>query len=237
MNVRPLLSVAAALLLFPFLSGCEIDSAENATRNVNINVAGYYTGDLEGRIVENNTGASITSFNIIQNGDQLQAIDNNGLIFRGSIGQVTDGSASFSLRGSTTAGQEATLAGSINVEGSTATMQGTWAEPSLFARVLASGDITGGQPIIDDGGTTSITLTTSRASIDVSSADRSATLTINGGSAPFTLSVVPGTRGSLPSSTSSRTATYTATSNNTGTATIRVSDSQGQSDTVTITQN
>ncbi len=86
--------------------------------------------------------------NLIQDGDRLQAIDNNGLIFRGSIGSaVSDSetggqrSATFTLNGQTTTGQEGIISGTIVVIGNQATMTGTWAEPTLFGNVRAGAEV------------------------------------------------------------------------------------------------
>jgi hypothetical protein len=126
-----------------FLTACRIDSPDSTSRNVQINVAGVYTGDP---LVSQNSGARITSLNVIQDGSSLQAVDNNGLIFRGNIGSVTaQTSASFTLKGQTTAGAEGVISGTFNVSGATSTMRGTWAEPSTFGNVLGTAQV-GAQP-------------------------------------------------------------------------------------------
>lgn len=134
-NVVPaltaMLTAVAATAVF---TGCEIDSAESTVRNVNLIVQGFYTGS-SGNLVQNNTGNSIANLDLRQNGDQLEGVDNNGLIFRGTLGRVdtVEQQASFTITGSTTAGQEGSFTGVIDVDGTTATMQGTWVEPSLFS--------------------------------------------------------------------------------------------------------
>jgi len=124
-----------------FHTACKIESTNTVIRSVGINVAGLYRNG-EARIVSQNTGAAITSLNVIQNGDRLDMVDNNGMIFRGTIGNAQGTSASFTVKGSTTAGAEAIISGTFTVSGNTSTMSGTWAEPSLFATVSASASVT-----------------------------------------------------------------------------------------------
>ena len=144
MNLRTVLTsgtLAAALISTTLYMGCRIDSADSVTRNVRVNVGGLYANNGS-RLITQNTGAAITQLNVIQDGDRLQAIDNNGLIFRGTIGSASGESATFNLKGRTTAGEEGILSGSITVSGNRATMRGTWAEPTLFGNVLAFATVT-----------------------------------------------------------------------------------------------
>lgn len=134
-----------AVLAMPLLyGGCEIDSADSVSSNLGINVAGVYDNNNT-PIITRNSGAAITQLNVIQDGSRLQMIDNNGLVFRGNL-SVADGaegaqSASFSVSGVTTAGAEGIISGSITVDGTTATMRGTWAEPTLFGNVFATASV------------------------------------------------------------------------------------------------
>ena len=55
---------------------------------------------------------------------------------------MTEGEvATITLSGMTTAGQDGTISGSITVEGSTATMRGTWIEPSLSSTVYGQATV------------------------------------------------------------------------------------------------
>ena len=126
-------------------AGCKIDSADSVSRNVGINVQGVYSGN-GGPLVRQNTGAPISSLNVIQDGSRLQAVDNNGLLFRGNISEVRTGEgqraiASFTLNGTTTDGAEGLITGSISVQNNTATMQGSWAEASLFSTVQGTASV------------------------------------------------------------------------------------------------
>ena len=149
------LLVAGGLALVSVVAGCRIGSADSVGRNVGITVAGLYRGQFEGRLVSRHTGSAIRSLNVVQDGSQLQAIDNNGMVFRGDIGAVAPGdagarSASFTLRGRTTAGAEGVISGTFKVEGSNVRMVGTWAEPNTFGNVNGlAGDIP--QPDPDPG--------------------------------------------------------------------------------------
>lgn len=131
------LAVMGSTLL---LAGCRVGSADSVSRNVGINVAGLYRGQISGRVVSQHSGSAILHFNVVQDGSRLQAIDNNGMVFRGNIGAVApagDGerTASFTLRGSTTAGAEGVISGSFRVESNGVRMQGTWSEPQTFGNV------------------------------------------------------------------------------------------------------
>lgn len=148
MKLRTVLTVgvfAVAVCAAALFMGCKIGSPDSVSRHVGINVAGLYRAN-GGRIISQNTGAAITQFNLIQDGDRLQAIDNNGMIFKGSISSATDSgqtghSANFSLKGHTTAGAEGIISGAITVSGNQATMRGTWAEPTLYGNVLGYADV------------------------------------------------------------------------------------------------
>ncbi len=124
--------------------GCSIDSANDVTRTVDANVAGLYRYDAtvcsEGRFVTRNSGSTVSSLNVMQAGDQLEAIDNNGIIFRGTIGNVNDSSASFNLDGVTTAGNDVLITGTINISGNQGVMRGTWVEDAFFGTVCGTAD-------------------------------------------------------------------------------------------------
>ena len=122
------------------LTACSVDSANSVVRSVNANVAGVYrnsdSNSNNGKLVSANTGSSVTSLDVRQAGDQLEAVDNNGIIFRGTIGDVLDGIASFNLAGRTTAGNKALISGNITIGSGQGTMRGTWIEDSLFGTVF-----------------------------------------------------------------------------------------------------
>jgi hypothetical protein len=78
---------------------------------------------------------------ISQFGNQLQAVDNNGILFTGSIGDIVSASTTFTLNGVTTGGEAVTINGNLRASGTTATMTGTWAEPSLFSSIYGTASI------------------------------------------------------------------------------------------------
>jgi len=142
MNKRFLVAGASGALLCTmfFYAGCKIESSDTVIRNVGINVAGVYTSNGS-RVVSQNSGAPILSLNVVQNGDRLDMVDNNGMIFRGTIGARQGDAASFNVRGTTTAGAEGIISGTFNVSGNTSTMSGTWAEPTVFGTVNATASV------------------------------------------------------------------------------------------------
>ncbi|MGA0368646.1 MAG: hypothetical protein ACO3N7_04265, partial [Kiritimatiellia bacterium] len=75
-----------------------------------------------------------------QSGDRLSAVDNTGAPWAGSIGRAEGNIATFTLDGSTSAGAAVVLTGTIVVNGSSASLSGTWIEPSL--RSAASAEAT-----------------------------------------------------------------------------------------------
>ena len=139
----------AGLALF---AGCEVDSASDVQREVGVDFTGFYKNDQGGAIVSKNSGSSITSLDLRQGGDRLEAITDDGIIFKGSIGTFDGTTASFELNGKTTVGNKATISGTLTTSGGTdtnssgstkGTMQGTWIEDSFYATVRAVATIPG----------------------------------------------------------------------------------------------
>lgn len=132
------------------LVACRISSSDSVARDVDINIAGVYRNGGN-PVVANNTGAPIEWLNMVQTGSRLQAVDNNGIVFRGNIGSVSrsqaGNAATFTLKGTTTTGSEGIISGTISVSGeNVATMRGTWAEPSAFGNVVGTATVAGPQP-------------------------------------------------------------------------------------------
>ena len=136
-------------LLFPLAllgvvlisAGCNVQSGNDAVRTISASISGFYTNPDGGRMVTQNTGNTVTQMNVTQQGDQLTAIDNNGNIFRGTIGRADESTATFELRGQTTTGQPVTISGNFVINGTTGTMQGTWIEPSLFGSIFGQATV------------------------------------------------------------------------------------------------
>ncbi len=147
----------AVVLGAGLIAGCDGDSAETIVRTLTINVTGFY-GPEEGRevIVEGHTGPPITRLNVRQFGDRLEAVDNHGAIYRGTIGQAADAIASFTLKGKNGVGQDVTISGTITVPvgSSDATMRGTWIEPSTYGAIAARATVPVNTPPSDGGSRT-----------------------------------------------------------------------------------
>lgn len=137
------LGFVAAVSVLVMVSACTVDSANAVSRSVSADVTGVYRYDSDscnndGRFVSANSGSRVIYFDVRQIGDQLEAIDNNGIIFRGTIGHVSDSSASFNITGSTTAGNGVTVSGSIEIGSGKGVMRATWIEDNFFATVCGS---------------------------------------------------------------------------------------------------
>jgi hypothetical protein len=140
--------VGLCLALLPLIlfapSGCEVGSADSVVRTLGIDFTGFYQGyGTNGTqlVVPPNSGDAVTLLNLRQNGDQLEVIDNNGIVFRGVLGNLVEQTASFTLEGSTTVGNPVTISGTLTGVGTAGTMHGTWIEPDLYATLSAQGVI------------------------------------------------------------------------------------------------
>ena len=236
MKSFPRLSAAlAALLCFGFVAGCSTDSSDTFIRDVSVNFSGFYTGRSNGKIVAVNTGSAITSLDLRQTGDRLEAVDNNGHIWRGSLGEVQNGNSSFELNGQTTAGSEATFSGNISssdggstgsVNSASGTMQGTFIEPSRFSTFYAQATIPG--TVDNGGGTSSLTISPSDAIVAVNG---TRSFTVTGASGTVTW-IISGTGSGSVSPQTGTSTTFTRTTS--GTVTLTATDSGGGSASVTI---
>ncbi len=213
--------VSIAVLAGAGLVGCEIGSPDTIIREVGIVIAGFYANS-GGNLVSENSGAPIETLNLIQNGDDLQGVDNNGKVFRGTVMTVAGTAASIQLTGRTTSGAEGTIQATIDSAGGTATMRGTWIEASLFGTVYGTATV----PTNGSGGSIAIsgagTVTNNSAT----------TYTASGGSGTYTWTVSSSSLGTIAGSGS--TAVYAANSTD-GTQTITAS-SGGRSGSKTVTQ-
>ena len=237
-NLVQFLFVVAASALFismAGMSGCKTDSPESIVREVNLFIGGFYrhpTGD--NFMVPRTSGQPISSMNLIQSGDQLNAFDNHGFLYQGTIGRVLDGSqASITLQGQSTAGNNATISGIVVVSGNTATMEGTWLEDALaspvFAQALVPTNAPAQSPNNGDVGVSPVSTT-----LDAGGGTQ--TFSASGGSGDFTWSLLESGLGTIMSVSGSRneSATYSALA--VGTQTITARDSRGDIDSSTISQ-
>ncbi len=221
------ISVLSAFLIG--ISGCDTDSSETLVREVEISIDGFYLHPASGSfMVPRTSGEPISNMNLIQNGDQLSAFDNHGLLYRGSIGRVLNGTqASITLRGKSTAGTDATISGIVVVSGSTATMEGTWLESSVTSPVFAQALVpTNALP--DD-----VDVTPAVADLD---AGGTQTFTASEGSGGFNWSLRDSSLGTITTISGSRSENATYTALELGVQTITATDGNGNTDSASITQ-
>lgn len=236
--VLPLLAGAAAVFC-----GCEVDSASDVQRNLGVDFTGFYsrTGNSNETvaIVSKNTGAPITSFQLRQGGDRLEAIDNHNIIFKGSIGSFNGSVATFELVGRTTAGNKATISGTLTASGGSTgtvgntegTMRGTWIEDAFYGTVFAVASIPGVSQGGGGGGGGSGALTISPGSATVAiGSSQTFNAARNGTSVSVTWSISAGI-GSLSTFNGSST-TFTRTAG--GSATLSATDDLGNTASASI---
>lgn len=216
--------VFSVVLLLVVAGGCEVGSPDEVVRDVGISIGGFYANS-NGRLVSQNSGAPIIHMNLIQNGEQLQGIDNNGKVFRGRIVSASSSSATITLEGRTSSGISGMIQATVEVSGGLATMRGTWIEATLYGIVYGQATVPTNPP---GGGNLAIspsgTITVSRNS--------STTFTASGGTGSYSWSVAIPALGSINGSGSS--VIYLA-GNLSGTQTVRVS-SGGQTRSTTVVQ-
>ena len=242
------LALAAMLSTVVILNGCETGgSADSTIRQVSANFTGVYEND-GAPLASSQSGAEVTVLVLNQTGDRLEAFDNFDNIWKGTLAEVfvTDegggARAPFTLEGRTTAGQQVTISGTLFAEnnsdsaGANAVMTGTWVEDTLFASFYAEGTVA--SIVIPDNNNGNGTNDTGTISISASRTtlpfdNDSATLTVSGGSAPYTWesqSTVDGT----VNPTTGTSVTYTRASS--GDNVVRVTDSNGNTDSITMSQ-
>ncbi|MFO1489589.1 MAG: hypothetical protein U1F77_09855 [Kiritimatiellia bacterium] len=227
-RVLALIATTTLGMTLAMSAGCDVQSGDEVLRETQINIAGFYTNPEGDRIVSQNTGAKITSLNIMQTGNQLQGIDNNGIIFRGSIGSDSSSEASLVLEGSTTTGQKATITGKVTGSGTAGVLNGTWIEPTLYGVVYGKATIA---PITTNSTNTVALAITPSGSVTLA-VNSSRTFTASGGSKTYTWTISNSQLGFL-SATSGTSVTYSA--RQAGQQTVTVSDGKTSVST-TVTQ-
>jgi hypothetical protein len=132
--------VLGGLLAVGLLPGCEVGSPDTLEATANGDFSGRYANGSS-RMVDNNSGNAINTLALNQSGNQLQAVDNNGILFKGTLGDILNSSASFTLNGVTTAGQTVAINGTLRASGTTATMTGIWVEPGVYSSIYGTATI------------------------------------------------------------------------------------------------
>ena len=131
-----MVAVLALASLVGFV-GCELDSADSFTREVEgrVDFSGFYTGDGGHLVRPANSGLRVNNLNLFQSGDQLEAICNNRHRYKGSLHEVRDKASGFTLIGRTSAGKDVTLTGTLTADGTSGKMRGTWIESDRYCQV------------------------------------------------------------------------------------------------------
>lgn len=200
--LRSSLVLLAAVML---LAGCKIESGDSVRRDVSLDVAGFYTGPNGGNLIERVSGAPVRSIDLRQSGDMIEGYDNNGRIFRGRIGSVSDSRASVTIEGTTTQGVEGVISGYINVSGSQANLTGTWFEDTLTSRVNGRAEVAEPRD----------TLAISPTSATLNTNGDNQTFTASGGDGTYNWTLGNSNLGRITGSGSSVQYTRTASGNNT----------------------
>jgi hypothetical protein len=228
-----LAALAAAVIA---INGCTADSVEGGARQVGLIVEGFYAHpDAFSRMVQRTSGADVTSLNLRQSGDQLEAFDNNGVFFTGTIGRVSDTNlATFTISGQSTVGQPATIAGTIAVEGSDATMRGSWIEPTLVSEVFAMATVpTNAPPPVPE---TNDVVRLNQTQVTINGAGGATTFTASGGTGNFTWRVSNSSLGNFTALSGARNSSATYTASGVGNNTVTVTDAAGESATAIVQQ-
>ena len=195
------LAVALTLpLLALAVAGCDIESVDSTTAvpsdnaGTIYNFSGLYMSPDTGTNgvmplvypFEGNShpsGALITFLRLLQYGSVLEAYDSAGKTWAGSISGIAGSTASFSLTGSTTAGQPVEIAGTMNYVSQKSTMDATWIEPGYFGSIFAEATVspaTTNTPVSD--------LSISPTSATLSTNVPTQTFTVSGGNGNYTWS-------------------------------------------------
>lgn len=228
---------ALLLLATAIVIGCVegTQSSNEIVRNVAIDFTGVYTGTGNTtNLVTQQSGEPVTFLNLNQTGNQLDAFDNNGRVYRGSISRLdADNVASFSLEGSTTANNRVLLDGSLSGTGTSGTISGTWIEPNIIGILSGEATIADSTPTTNQV-STSITITPSGNQNMAVGQQRSFSASADGTNANDFQWQVSNTAIGRLINTTGQTVSYAATSAGTQTLTVT---SGGDSESVSISQS
>jgi hypothetical protein len=225
--ILALLPIAISAVIF---SGCETNSGDDFIRNVAINITGHYKApEGNSSIVYPCSGKCPEYLNLSQYGDSIEAFDDNGLVYKGTIGSVNSEakSCTFTMTGKSQAGADVTMNGTIQVDGTSATMEGSWIEPNLYGAIYAVGSVT-------DEPSNTLTMTASPTSL---SSGQTSSLTASGGDGNYKWSTQTDSYGSLDNTTGASVTYTAATVSNNVTQVITVTDGAGTMDTKQISQS
>ncbi len=238
------LSLALPLSLF-LLAGCDVESADSTTAVASdnsgtiYNFAGLYVNPNNGSSTNGliplvfppgkQSGTALTWLRLLQYGTTLEAYDNAGLTWSGSISALQSGTATFSLVGRTTAGAAVEIAGTLVYADQNSTMDAAWIEPAFSGSIMAKATVSPATTNSPVNGDVSLTVNDSTVSLN-----DTVTFTASGGTGSYSWpsSVSYGTFSGSGSS-----ASYTRTSGSSGNSVTVTVTSGGDSDSVTLTFN
>ncbi len=257
-----LLSACLTLLLAAgLLIACDSGSSDSTTAGLFDNSGRQY--DFSGHYARANdageavplvqpagrqSGQPLMWLRLLQYGSVLEAYDSAGLAWSGSISMLAGGAAQLQLRGRTTAGADARIAGTLRYADGNSTLDAAWIEPafsgSLFATATVnpptapaspSGGDSDDEPDDSGGDDSDNGSGTDAATLSISPSRRwfvpyggdSGTYTASGGTPPYTWYVSATVLGTVSPITGA-TVTYTTT-RAVGTNTLRVVDASGAS--------
>ncbi len=137
-----------------FLAACDVDSVDSTTAvlsddaGTTYNFAGLYaradTNGVQQPLVfplDRQSGRTLTWLRLLQAGSRIEAYDNAGMTWAGSISTIESGTANFSLRGRTTAGLSVEIAGALRYADQSSTMDAAWIEPAFSGSIFATATV------------------------------------------------------------------------------------------------
>lgn len=231
-----LLAFSLAWPLAALLGACSVDSTTAVPSDNSgtiYNFSGLYTrtdsnGVQQVLVFPTNkqTGVDLTWMRVLQYGNVLEAYDNAGQNWSGSISGLQEATASFSLQGQTTAGQAVEITGTMDYQDQRSFMNAAWIEPSFAGSILAQATVSPAATNAPGGGSVSISPGSAVITVNGSRA-----FTASGGSGTYTWTQSNSARGTL-SSTTGTTITYEWKSSGPDVLTVT---SGGSSDSAAIT--
>ncbi len=217
-----------------FLAACDIGSVDSTTAVLADNTGTIYNfSGLYARVDTNSvqqplvfptgkqSGRAVTWVRLLQYGSSLEAYDNAGMSWDGSISSVQNGTATFNLRGRTTAGAAVDVAGALRYADQNSTMDATWIEPGFSGSILARATVS---PAATNTPSSKVKLTASSSTI---SSNATVTLTASGGSS-YAWRLSTTAYGTLAHYSSYSTNSYTRTAGSAGN-TITITATSGDS--------
>lgn len=237
---RALLPALALSFLILGLAACDVDSVDSTTATLadddgtTYNFAGLYANNTTNGLAPlvfpagKQSGTALTWLRLLQYGSVIEAYDNAGMTWAGSISTLQGGTANFSLRGRTTAGISTEIAGTLVYADQQSVMDAAWIEPTFSGNLYAIATVA---PSATNSPSSGVSISPSSATLISSSP--SVTFTASSTSGSYTWSVSDSTLGTL-NTTSGSSVTYTSTKI-AGINIITVRDGNNDTDTATAT--